>query len=93
MKLDKPEHQVAIKSVNEQLEKWNAKAEHGRYPTHLKSKDVNRIKSTTNLRAGYLFAETEDRVVAILDKVMPTMMYLKHIAKQNIPSNKCRRCS
>lgn len=93
LKLAEPEHQVARKSVDEQLEEWNARALHGRYPSHLESREVNKIESTAYLRAGYLFPETEGRAIAIQDQVMPTRMYLKHIAKQDIPSDRCRRCS
>lgn len=79
--------------MESRMEEWSAKALHDRYPGHLKSKEIDKIESLTYLRAGYLFPETEGRLLAIQDQVVPTRMYMKHIAKQDIPSDRCRKCS
>ncbi|XP_044760793.1 uncharacterized protein LOC123318242 [Coccinella septempunctata] len=93
LKLSVPDYKLAAPSVSECVEEWGGKALHGRYPGHLKSREVNEVESLTYLRAGYLFPETEGRLLAIQDQVMPTRMYLKHIAGQDIPSTLCRKCS
>ncbi|XP_044758044.1 uncharacterized protein LOC123316095 [Coccinella septempunctata] len=93
LRLAIPHYEVVTPSLDERMEEWNSKALHGRYPGHLKSEEVNEVESLTYLRKGYLFPETEGRLLAIQDQVMPTRMYLKHIAKQDIASTLCRRCS
>lgn len=80
------------RSSDELIEEWKSKALHGRYASLLKSEHVNEVESLSYLRAGYLLPETEGRLIAMQDQVMPTRMYLKHIAKQDIPSDRCRRC-
>ncbi|XP_044766186.1 uncharacterized protein LOC123322308 [Coccinella septempunctata] len=74
-------------------EEWHGKALHGRYPTALKRENVDRERSVTYLKAGYLFPETEGRLAAIQDQVVPTRAYLKNIAKKNMITDKCRKCS
>ncbi|XP_044759165.1 uncharacterized protein LOC123316918 [Coccinella septempunctata] len=93
LKLSEPEYQVPTYCVEERIEEWSAKALHGRYPSHLGSEEVDGVESLTYLRAGYLFPETEGRILAIQDQVVPTRMYMKHIAGQDIPSDRCRKCS
>ncbi|XP_044756916.1 uncharacterized protein LOC123315325 [Coccinella septempunctata] len=93
LKLNEPESRDPCVSVDELMEQWKAKALHGRYPGHLESREVNKQESLTYLRAGYLFPETEARLIAIQDQVMPTRAYLKHIAGVDIPTDRCRRCS
>lgn len=75
------------------LEEWHSKPLHGRYPEALKDKRVNQQLSLTYLKSGYLFPETEGRITAIQDQVVPTRAYLKHIAKKNLPTDRCRKCS
>lgn len=74
-------------------EEWHGKALHGRYPTTLKRTTINKEKSVSYLKSGYLFAETEGRLAAIQDQVVPTRAYLKNIIGKNIPSDKCRKCA
>lgn len=93
LKLSNSDHREAVRTLDELVDEWSSKPLHGRYPGHLKSKNINKSESLTYLRAGYLFPETEGRLMAIQDQVMPTRMYLKHITKQNIPSDRCRKCS
>ncbi|XP_045463804.1 uncharacterized protein LOC123673362 [Harmonia axyridis] len=92
--------QLAKSSVNlreqslEQLsEEWHSKALHGRYPGNLKSDNIIKNESLTYLKAGYLHPETEGRLIAIQDQVVPTRAYIKRITGRNIPSDLCRRCS
>lgn len=75
------------------MEEWHSKPLHGRYPEVLKEKRVNKDLALTYLKSGYLFPETEGRLIAIQDQVVPTRAYMKHIAKKNIPSDRCRKCS
>ncbi|XP_044760151.1 uncharacterized protein LOC123317612 [Coccinella septempunctata] len=93
LKLSDPDYRATTQSLSAMIEEWNSKALHGRYPSNLKGKEVDESESLTYLRAGYLFPETEGRLLAIQDQVMPTRMYIKHITKQDIPSDLCRRCS
>lgn len=80
-------------TVEELIEEWSSKALHGRYPSCLKKENINKKESLTYLTAGYLYPETEGRLLAIQDQVVPTRMYQKNIAKLNIPSDRCRKCS
>ncbi|XP_044755067.1 uncharacterized protein LOC123314020 [Coccinella septempunctata] len=75
------------------LEEWHGKPLHGRYPEALKERRVNKDLSLTYLKCGYLFPETEGRLTAIQDQVVPTRAYLMHIAKKNMPTDRCRKCS
>lgn len=74
-------------------QEWHSKALHGRYPGSLEKSNVDKKESLTYLRAGYLFPETEGRLVAIQDQVIPTRAYIKNITGRNILTDKCRRCS
>ncbi|XP_045477891.1 uncharacterized protein LOC123683040 [Harmonia axyridis] len=93
LRLSESSHQDTRRPQEGLIEEWRSKALHGRYPGLLESRDVNKVESLTYLRAGYLFPETEGRLLAIQDQVMQTRMYLKHIAQQNIPTDRCRKCS
>ncbi|XP_044760203.1 uncharacterized protein LOC123317662 [Coccinella septempunctata] len=93
LKLSDSEYQVPQPSAEDLIAEWSAKALHGRYPSHLKSREVEKVESLTYLRAGYLFPETEGRLLAIQDQVVPTRTYMKHIAKQEVPSDRCRKCA
>ncbi|XP_044749726.1 uncharacterized protein LOC123310327 [Coccinella septempunctata] len=80
-------------NIEEAAREWHGKALHGRYPTALKWNKINKEKSISYLKAGYLFPETEGRLAAIQDQVIPTRAYLKNIARKNLPTDLCRRCS
>ncbi|XP_044748928.1 uncharacterized protein LOC123309723 [Coccinella septempunctata] len=75
------------------IQEWHSKALHGRYPGCLKNNQVKKKESLTYLTAGYLFPETEGRLIAIQDQVVPTRSYIKNITGRNIPTDKCRKCS
>lgn len=78
---------------NQQLQdEWMGKALHGRYPNSLEEENVDKKESLTYLRAGYLFPDTEGRLLAIQDQVIPTRSYLKNIAGQDLTSDLCRKC-
>ncbi|XP_044760842.1 uncharacterized protein LOC123318288 [Coccinella septempunctata] len=93
LRLSEPDVQCTDQSMQQLIEEWGAMALHGRYPGCLKGEHVNKMESLTYLRAGYLYPETEGRLLAIQDQVMPTRMYQRHIAKLDIPSDRCRKCS
>lgn len=80
-------------TVEKLREEWYSKPLHGRYPKNLKSKSVNEKESTTYLTSGYLFPETEGRILAVQDQVVGTRAFLKRIAGQNLPTDLCRRCN
>ncbi|XP_044760844.1 uncharacterized protein LOC123318291 [Coccinella septempunctata] len=73
-------------------EVWKAKALHGRYPNNLENNNVNKAESLTHMKAGYLCPETEGRLLAIQDQVVPTRSYLKNIAGQHLTTDLCRKC-
>lgn len=93
LKLSDPTPQQNIRTTEELVEEWSSKALHGRYPSCLKKQEINKKESLTYLIAGYLFPGTEGRLLAIQDQVMPTRAYQRSIAKLNIPSDLCRKCS
>lgn len=68
---------------------WKSKVLHGRYPNALENNNINKKESLTYLKAGYLFPETEGRLLAIQDQVVPTRSYLKNIARQQLPTDLC----
>ncbi|XP_045482803.1 uncharacterized protein LOC123686614 [Harmonia axyridis] len=80
-------------TIEKLTQEWHSKALHGRYPGTLKNDHVNKEYSLTYLKSGYLFPETEGRLIAIQDQVVPTRSYIKNITRRNIPTDKCRKCS
>lgn len=85
--------QSVDRTIEDLIEEWCSKALHGRYPACLKKENINKKESLTYLTAGYLFPETEGRLMAIQDQVIPIRMYQKNIAKLDVPSDRCRKCS
>ncbi|XP_044751668.1 uncharacterized protein LOC123311664 [Coccinella septempunctata] len=84
-----PPRMLTLETMSEE---WHSKPLHGRYPAALKEKRVNQQHSLTYLTSGYLFPETEGRITAIQDQVIPTRAYLKHITGKNILTDRCRKC-
>ncbi|XP_044749731.1 uncharacterized protein LOC123310331 [Coccinella septempunctata] len=80
-------------TIQELSEVWQGRALHGRFPTVLKHRKIDRDRSLTYLKAGYLFPETEGRLTAIQDQVVATRAYLKNIIGKNMTTDKCRKCS
>lgn len=93
LQLANPSVNLEERSMEQLSEEWHSKALHGRYPGGLKSDNVLRSESLTYLKAGYLYPETEGRIVAIQDQVVPTRAYMKRITGRNIPTDVCRKCS
>ncbi|XP_045483794.1 uncharacterized protein LOC123689040 [Harmonia axyridis] len=93
LRLAKPSIHLEETSVEQLSEEWNGRALHGRYPGNLNSDIILKTESLTYLTAGYLFPETEGRLVAIQDQVVPTRAYIKHLTGQDILTDLCRRCS
>ncbi|XP_045460409.1 uncharacterized protein LOC123670874 [Harmonia axyridis] len=86
-------HPAEPPTIEELCEDWHGRALHGRYPTVLNNRDIDTERSLSYLKAGYLFPETEGRLSAIQDQVVPTRAYQKNITGRNLPSDKCRKCS
>ncbi|XP_044754301.1 uncharacterized protein LOC123313441 [Coccinella septempunctata] len=93
LQLAKPTINLREQTLEQLSEEWHSKALHGRYPGNLRSDSILRSESLTYLKAGYLFPETEGRIVAIQDQVIPTRAYIKRITNRNIPTDVCRKCS
>ncbi|XP_044766225.1 uncharacterized protein LOC123322347 [Coccinella septempunctata] len=72
---------------------WQSKPLHGRFYASLHQPEVDIQNSTTYLKQGYLFPQTEGTILAIQDQVVPTRVYTKHILKQNVETTKCRLCN
>lgn len=64
---------------------------HGRYPDHLKSDELHKRVHLLTCVLGTSFLKRRGRLMAIQDHVVPTRMYMIHIDKQNIPTDRCRR--
>ncbi|XP_045460973.1 uncharacterized protein LOC123671267 [Harmonia axyridis] len=93
LQLARPSLDLKEQSLKQLSEEWHNKALHGRYPGHLKSNNIIKSESLTYLKAGYLFPETEGRIVAIQDQVVSTRAYIKRITGRNIPTDMCRKCA
>lgn len=93
MRLSGSYPQSVDRTIEDLIEEWCSKALHGRYPACLKKENIYKKESLTYLTAGYLFPETEGRLMAIQDQVIPIRMYQKNIAKLDVPSDRCRKCS
>ncbi|XP_045463805.1 uncharacterized protein LOC123673363 [Harmonia axyridis] len=92
LRLSDSDFALPIRTQQNLQEEWKAKVLHGRYPNNLDNSNVNKKESLTYLKAGYLFPETEGRLLAIQDQVIPTRSYLKNIAGQQLTSDLCRKC-
>ncbi|XP_045463785.1 uncharacterized protein LOC123673343 [Harmonia axyridis] len=92
LRLSDSDFALPIRTQQNLQEEWKAKVLHGRYPNNLDNSNVKKKESLTYLKAGYLFPETEGRLLAIQDQVIPTRSYLKNIAGQQLTSDLCRKC-
>lgn len=81
------------KSINTLENEWKQKELHGRYAAALNGADVDKALSTAYLANGQLMPETEGFVQAIQDQVISTRNYRRHIARENLPDDRCRLCS
>ncbi|KAK5641078.1 hypothetical protein RI129_009625 [Pyrocoelia pectoralis] len=70
---------------------WINKILHGKYPTVLKSSEINKDMSIRWLKDGFLHSETEGFICAIQDGVIATNNYKRHIMNLEV-SDKCRKC-
>lgn len=88
-------HENEIVNVNPtQLKKdtWARKALHGSHYNIMQNPQIDTQLSYKWLTVGQLFPETEGFVIAIQDRVIATKNYRKYIIKENIDSDKCRKC-
>lgn len=92
LRLSDPGFALSVCSQQDLREEWKAKALHGRYSNNLENNNVNKAESLTFMKAGCLFPETEGRLIAIQDQVVPTRSYLKNIAGQQLTTDLCRKC-
>ncbi|CAB3260828.1 unnamed protein product [Arctia plantaginis] len=80
-----------VLGVNDRREVWKGKELHGRFYRALNWSDIDLKASTTWLRHGDLFGETEGFVCAIMDEVIMTNNYRKYILKDGTVDI-CRAC-
>ncbi|CAH2108107.1 unnamed protein product [Euphydryas editha] len=86
-KLRKP----IVMSTIDRVAIWRNKELHGRFYKALTDIDVDQSSSVSWLQHGNLFGETEGFVCAIMDEVIKTNNYRKHIMKDGTPDI-CRAC-
>uniref|UniRef100_H3AS73 Reverse transcriptase zinc-binding domain-containing protein n=1 Tax=Latimeria chalumnae TaxID=7897 RepID=H3AS73_LATCH len=89
--LSKEDHGFEKTTLQSRLDEWSMKSLHGRFHTALHKDNIDVEASTTWLREGTLFPETEGFILAIQDQVVATNNYRKYILKENI-SDKCCFC-
>lgn len=75
------------------IDRWAGKELHGRYWNSLQGEEIDRQASLEWLRQGNLFPETEGFVLSIQDQVIRTRNYEKHIMKERMETDKCRKCN
>ena len=78
-------------SNSDRVAVWKSKELHGRFYKALTGPDVDQITSVSWLQFGDLFGETEGFVCAIMDEVIKTRNYRKHIMKDGT-LDICRAC-
>lgn len=83
-------HQV--KSDDEKMLAWRSKELHGRFCYDLQKENVDTEASVGWLKSGIIYPETEGFMISIQDQVVNTRNYQKHILKEDIPTDRCRRC-
>lgn len=81
----------SIHSENDDINSWQRKTLHGRYPTEIQKENIDKQMSLKFLTCGYLHSETEGFIIAIQDKVISTNNYKKHIIKSQ-STDLCRKC-
>ncbi|CAH2235371.1 jg5939 [Pararge aegeria aegeria] len=70
-----------VLSNSDRVAVWKSKELHGRFYEALSGPDVDQIASVSWLQFGDLFGQTEGFVCAIMDEVIKTRNYRKHIMK------------
>ncbi|CAG4948141.1 unnamed protein product [Colias eurytheme] len=76
----------------QKIDTWRQKELHGRHLKELEKSYIDLQASNEWLKKGYLFPETEGFAIAIQDQVINTRNYKKYILKENIPTDRCRKC-
>ena len=82
-----------VKSNQQKIEELRSKELHGRFQNDLERESVDRDASLQWLRTGIIYPETEGFMIGIQDNVINTRNHQKYILKQNIDSDKCRKCN
>ncbi|XP_045535408.1 uncharacterized protein LOC106709986 [Papilio machaon] len=82
---------LPVLSVSDRISVWKSKELHGRFHRALTGPDVDQLSSVAWLRFSNLFGETEGFVFAIMDEVIVTNNYRKHILKDGT-IDICRAC-
>ncbi|KAF4531353.1 hypothetical protein B566_EDAN017259 [Ephemera danica] len=89
--LQDPQMEICVKTHDERIEAWKAKALHGKFAHQLFGEHIYLKVSTEWLRTAGLFAETEGFILAIQDQAIRTRNYERYILKIDI-DDRCRLC-
>lgn len=92
LELNNNNKELPILTDEEKMTRWKHKALHGRYPHEINQEHVDKQASYNWLTHGDLYPETEGFMFAIQDQVIKTNNYKKHILKENLDTDLCRRC-
>ncbi|KAL1446040.1 hypothetical protein WDU94_012394 [Cyamophila willieti] len=90
--LSNEEVDLPITTDEEKIRSWKSKALHGRYPHQVSQDYVDSEASYNWLTEGELYPETEGFVISMQDQVTKTNNYRKYILKENVETDRCRKC-
>jgi hypothetical protein len=82
-----------ITTPEQQLQHWRGKPLHGKYLAAIENDAIDTAASTSYLRFGNIFGETEGFIAAIQDQVIPTKAYRRRILGEHLENIKCRMCN
>lgn len=71
---------------------WKQKTLHGAHAYQLDQEHICKQSSNIWLKQGILYGETTGFTMAIQDRVIATKNYRKHILKEDLLNDKCRKC-
>ena len=75
------------------ITQWASKELHGRYHYNLEKEYIDKDASLGWLVSGILYPETKGFMVAIQNQVVSTRNYQKYILKEQVMTDKCRKCN
>ncbi|XP_037931265.1 uncharacterized protein LOC119666061 [Teleopsis dalmanni] len=81
-----------VEPDQQKIDEWKSKTLHGKHVNYLWQPFIDLHLSNKWLCVGDLFSETEGFVCAIQDGVVPTRNYRKHILKERVEDDLCRKC-
>lgn len=91
LNLSKNDMAFSVTTTQEDINTWQEKSMHGKFPNLLQEQYVDKASSLQWLSDGYVYPETEGFIIAIQDRVIRTKNYEKHCLGMNVV-DKCRKC-